>query len=87
MRMVDDWRKRKFYAAQPKLGCGGRHALAALQYSNFSCAFFTEETVPATEISAPSCDAFSHYDSDDVTDNRGDRQGKPSAEHDAQGSL
>jgi len=36
MRMVDDWRKRKFYAAQPKLGCGGRHALAALQYSNFS---------------------------------------------------
>jgi hypothetical protein len=40
MRMVNDWRKRKFYAAQPKLGLallsGGRHALAALQYSNFS---------------------------------------------------
>ena len=45
---------------------------------------FTEETVPATEISVPSCDALSHYDSDDVTDNRGDRHGKPSAEHDAQ---
>jgi len=66
------------------LGAVGDTRLLRCNILIFPCAFATEETVPATEISVPSCDALSHYDSDDVTDNRGDRHGKPSAEHDAQ---